>query len=119
MPLKDFKKNKVGIFVQARMGSKRLPGKIMMKVNGNPMLYYMLKQIKKSKWYDEIIIATSLKKENDIVRNFCLKNKINCFSGSENNLVNRFYLCAKEYKLDTIVRLTADCPLIDPKIIDL
>jgi spore coat polysaccharide biosynthesis protein SpsF len=119
MHLKDFKKNKVGIIVQARMGSKRFPGKIMKKVNGYPMLNHMLNQIKKSKLHDEIIIATSLKKENDIVRNFCKKNKINCFSGSENNLVNRFYLCAKKYKLDTIVRLTADCPLIDPTIIDL
>jgi len=119
MHSKDFKRNKVGIIVQARMGSKRFPGKIMKKVNGYPMINHMLNQIKKSKLHDEIIIATSLKKENNIVRNFCKKNKINCFSGSENNLVNRFYLCAKKYKLDTIVRLTADCPLIDPKIIDL
>ena len=119
MRLKDSKKNKVGIIIQARMGSKRFPGKIMKKVNGKPILYYMINQIKKSRLSDKIILATSIKKENNIVRNFCKKNKLSCFSGSENNLVNRYYLCAKEHRLDVIVRLTADCPLIDPEIIDL
>jgi spore coat polysaccharide biosynthesis protein SpsF (cytidylyltransferase family) len=120
MPLKDFRKrNKVGIIVQARMGSKRLPGKIMKLVNNKPNLFHMIKQIKKSKLYNKIIICTSKKKENNIVRTFCKQNKIICFSGSENNLVNRYYLAAKKYNIDVIVRLTADCPLIDPKIIDM
>jgi len=119
--LKDSKKNinKVGIIVQARIGSKRFLGKVMKKVNNKPILYYMLKQIQKSTLYDKIIIATSKRKENNIIRQFCKKNKLICFSGSENNLVNRYYLTAKKNKIDTIVRLTADCPLIDPQIIDL
>ena len=118
--LKDYKKkNKVGIIVQARMGSQRLPGKVMSKIKNKPILHYMLEQIKKSKLCDKVIIATSIKKENNIIRNFCKKNKITCFSGSENNLVNRYYLSAKKYKIDIIVRLTGDCPLIDPEIIDL
>jgi len=120
MLLKDSKKkNKVGIIIQARMGSKRFPGKIMKLINNKPILFHMLRQIKKSNLYDEIIFCTSIKKENDVVRKFCKKNKIICFSGSENNLVNRYYLTAKKYKIDVIVRLTADCPLIDPTIIDL
>ena len=119
MPSKDYKKkNKVGIIIQARMGSRRLPGKIMKLINSKPILFHMLKQIKQSQLHDEIIICTSNKKENDSVRNFCKKNNISCFSGSENNLVNRYYLAAKKYDIKTIVRLTADCPLIDPKIID-
>ena len=116
--LKDYKKNKVGIIIQARMGSQRLPGKVMRKIKNKPILYYMLKQIKRSSFHDIIIVATSKKKENDIIRNFCKKNKINCFSGSEYNLVNRYFLAAKKYQINTIVRLTADCPLIDPDIID-
>lgn len=116
--LKDYKKNKVGIIIQARMGSQRLPGKVMRKIKNKPILYYMLKQIKRSSLHDIIIVATSKKKENDIIRNFCKKNKINCFSGSEYNLVNRYFLAAKKYHINTIVRLTADCPLIDPDIID-
>ena len=116
--LKDYKKNKVGIIIQARMGSQRLPGKVMRKIKNKPILYYMLKQIKRSSLHDIIIVATSKKKENDIIRNFCKKNKINCFSGSEYNLVNRYFLAAKKYQINTIVRLTADCPLIDPDIID-
>ena len=89
MRLKDSKKNKIDIIIQARMGSKRFPGKIMKKVNGKPILYYMINQIKKSRLSDKIILATSIKKENNIVRNFCKKNKLSCFSGSENNLVNK------------------------------
>ena len=112
------KKNKVGIIIQARMGSQRLPGKVMNKVKNKPILHHMLKQVKKSKLHDLIVIATSLKKENEIIRNFCKKNKIKCYSGSENNLVNRYYLAAKKYNINIIVRLTADCPLIDPEIID-
>jgi spore coat polysaccharide biosynthesis protein SpsF len=118
--LKDSKKkNKVGIIIQARMGSQRLPGKVMNKIKNKPILFYMLEQIKKSTLYDKVIIATSVKKENNVIRNFCKKNKITCFSGSENNLVNRYYLCAKKHNINTIVRLTGDCPLIDPQIIDL
>ena len=117
--LRDYKtKNKVGIIIQARMGSKRLPGKVMSKILNKPILHYMLNQVRRSVLHDKIVIATSIKKENNIIRNYCKKNNINCFSGSENNLVNRYYLAAKKYNIDVIVRLTADCPLIDPQIID-
>lgn len=116
---KDFNnKKKIGIIVQARMGSKRYPGKIMKVINKKPILFHMLKQLKKARLHNKIIISTSIGKENDLVRKFCKKNKISCFSGSENNLVNRYYLSAKKHKIDIIVRVTADCPLIDPKIID-
>ena len=117
---KDSKnRNKVGIIIQARMGSKRLPGKIMKSIENKPILFYMINQIKKSKLYNEIIICTSKKKKNDVVRKFCKNNKIICFSGDENNLVKRYYLAAKKFNIDIIVRLTADCPLIDPVVIDL
>ena len=111
-------KKKIAAIIQARMGSSRLPKKAMKKVLGKPLLYYMISQIKKSKTVNDIIIATSIKKENNEIRNFCKKNKIKCFSGSEKNVLSRYYKTAREYKSDVIVRLTSDCPLIDPKIID-
>ena len=111
---KDSKnRNKVGIIIQARMGSKRLPGKIMKSIENKPILFYMINQIKKSKLYNEIIICTSKKKKNDVVRKFCKNNKIICFSGDENNLVKRYYLAAKKFKLDQIVRITGDAILVD------
>tara|TARA_B100001964_G_C14250384_1_gene609623 strand:+ start:2801 stop:3547 length:747 start_codon:yes stop_codon:yes gene_type:complete len=111
-------KKKIAAIVQARIGSTRLHKKAMLKVLGKPLLYYMVNQIKKSKKIDEIIVATSKNKENSIIRDFCKKNKIKCYSGSEKNLVSRYYEAAKLFKIGTIVRLTSDCPLIDPLVLD-
>lgn len=111
-------KDKVAAIIQARIGSTRLPKKAMLKVLDKPLLYYMIKQVKKSKLIKDVVVVTSIKKENSIIRNFCKKNNIKCFSGPDKNLVKRYYLAAKKFNIDTIVRLTSDCPLIDPKIID-
>lgn len=112
-------KKKIAAIIQARISSTRLPKKSMRKVLKKPLLEYMIKQVKKSKLINDIIIATSIKKENDIIRSFCKKKKIKCFSGSENNLVDRYCGAANFFGIDIIVRLTSDCPLIDPKVIDI
>ncbi len=109
---------KIAAIIQARIGSTRLPKKAMLKVLNKPLLHYMIGQVKKSKKINDIIIVTSIKKENSVIRNFCKKNGIKCFSGSDKNLVNRYYLAAKKFNIDIIVRLTSDCPLIDSHIID-
>jgi spore coat polysaccharide biosynthesis protein SpsF len=111
-------KKKVAAIIQARVGSTRLPKKAMLKIEGKPLLEYMISQVKKSSTIDEIIVATSKKSSNNIIRSFCKKNNINCYSGSENNLVERYCEAAKSFGVSTIVRLTSDCPLIDPQIID-
>ena len=104
--------------IQARMGSTRLPGKILKKINGVALLGYQVERVRKSSLLDKVVVATSILDKDDIVEKFCKKNNIECFRGSENDVLSRYYECAQRYNADIIVRLTADCPLSDPKIID-
>ena len=109
---------KTVIIIQARMGSTRLPGKVMEKIHGIPSIGIILKRLKKTKEADEVVVATSKKKENGILLKYLKKIKANYFCGSEDNVINRFYKTAKKYKATIIVRITGDCPLIDVKIVD-
>ena len=107
--------------VQARMGSSRLPGKVMLDICGKPVLWHIVERLKRSKRIDEIIIATSENIENDRIREFCIEESISNYSGCENDVLDRFYQANKIIAIgneDSIVRITADCPLIDPEIID-
>jgi spore coat polysaccharide biosynthesis protein SpsF (cytidylyltransferase family) len=107
------------IILQARMGSKRLRGKVMRKINKIPMIHYNLKRISLSK-EKNIFLATSIAPENDLLVKYVNKNfpKIKIFRGNENNVFSRFYQISKMYKIKNIIRVTADCPLIDYRIID-
>lgn len=107
----------VGI-IQARMGSTRLPGKIMKMVNGKSLLDYELERIKRSKLLDEIVLATTIQEKDDYIVNYCNERNIKVVRGSEDNVLERYYYAAKEVKADVVVRMTSDCPLIDPGIID-
>ena len=111
------KKNIVAI-IQARMGSTRLPGKVLMEVQGEPLLKIMMSRAVKSKLINKIVIATSHLPKDDQIQEFCQKYSYECFRGSENDVLSRYYDCAKKLRADVIVRLTGDCPLIDPEIID-
>ena len=104
--------------IQARMGSTRLPGKVLKEVDGVPLLKYMVERVRKSLLIDQLVIATSNLEQNDVIVQFCKQNHIECFRGSENDVLSRHYECAKIYKADPIVRLTSDCPLADPEVID-
>lgn len=104
--------------IQARMGSTRLPGKVLKEVDNKPLLAYQIERVSKSKLIDKIVIATSILEKDDVIEKFCKTNRIECFRGSENDVLSRYYECAKIYNADTIVRLTGDCPLSDPEIID-
>jgi len=104
--------------IQARMGSTRLPGKVLKKISGKVMMEYQLDRIKKSKKINKVVVATSSLSQDDAIENFCKDYGVDCFRGTEDDVLSRYYLCARQYNPETIVRLTADCPLVDPVIID-
>ena len=101
------------------MGSSRLHGKIMAKVDSEHIVFdYLINQLKHSKFIEKIIIATTTKKEDDLVVEFAKKNQIEFFRGSESDVLDRYYQCAKIFSTDNILRITSDNPLADPTIID-
>jgi len=104
--------------VQARLSSKRLPNKVLLPLENKSVLEHIYLRLKNCKKLNDIIIATS-KDQSDIpIISFCKKKGIKHFAGSLNDVLDRFYNAAKKYKADTIVRITADCPVIDPFIVD-
>lgn len=108
----------VSAIIQARMGSTRLPGKIMKKLNGISLLECQLNQLQNSKLLDKIIIATTTNPEDNIIEEFGHSKNIQCFRGSSLDVLDRYFQCAKKFNLKHIARITSDCPLIDPTIVD-
>ena len=108
----------ISAIIQARIGSTRLPGKVLMKLNEDTILSLLLKQLKHSKFLDEKIIATTNNPKDDVIEKFTTSNNIKLFRGDSDNVLDRYYQCAKKFSLTHIVRITADNPLIDPDIID-
>jgi len=105
--------------VQARTNSTRLPKKVLLKLGSMTVLEQVVRRIKKSKLIKEVIIATTTDKSDDIIANLCHRKKIKFFRGDMNNVLDRYYQAAKHFNLKHICRITSDCPLIDPDIIDL
>jgi spore coat polysaccharide biosynthesis protein SpsF len=104
--------------IQARMGSSRLPNKSLMDIDGKTALEFMIDRVRKSDLIDDIVIATTINQKDDVIANLCINNQINCYRGSENDVLDRYYQSAKKYEATIVVRLTSDCPLIDPDLID-
>ena len=101
------------------MGSTRLPGKVLMLLDKkHTTLDYVINQLKHSKLLGKIIIATTNLEEDDVIVDFAKKNKIECFRGETDDVLDRYYNCAEKFSLDTIVRITSDEPFIDPTIVD-
>jgi spore coat polysaccharide biosynthesis protein SpsF (cytidylyltransferase family)/RimJ/RimL family protein N-acetyltransferase len=105
--------------IQARMGSTRLPGKVMLNILGKPVLWRVINRVSKARLINGLIVATTVNTEDDIIAEFCKSNDVLVFRGSENDVLDRYYQCAKEYDIKDIVRITSDCPLHDPNVIDL
>ena len=111
-------KSNITIIIQARLNSTRLPGKVLKKISNKTVLEIVHERTSKSKLKNQIIIAIPNNKKNLKLKNF-LKNKhLDYFEGSDKNVLDRYYKCAKKNKSQIIVRITADCPLIDSSIID-
>ncbi len=112
-------KNKIAIFIAARSGSKRLPNKHFLKINSNyRFIDLCILRLKKSKLVNKIYLCTTKKKEDYRFNDICNKHKIKLFRGSTNDVAKRIIDCAKQNFIETIVRITADCPIVDPKLID-
>lgn len=109
---------KVTAIIQARMGSTRLPGKILKKVNGKPLLFYQLERIKGSKLIDEIVIATTTNHQDNEIVSFCEQYGVSYYRGSETDVLSRYFNAAVKFNADIIVRLTSDCPIIDVEVVD-
>ena len=104
--------------LQARVSSTRLHGKVLKPILGKPMLARQIERIKCSKLIDKLIVATSTDLSDNFIDELCSKEEVACFRGSLDDVLDRFFNTAKPYKPDHIVRLTGDCPLADPVIID-
>jgi glutamate-1-semialdehyde aminotransferase/spore coat polysaccharide biosynthesis protein SpsF (cytidylyltransferase family) len=110
------KKRTIAI-AQARMGSTRLPGKVMTYMGGKPVLRWTYDALKAAQGIDEIVIATSTRPEDDAIAKYCAVHNINCFRGNEIDVLERFYQCSVAYGAEVILRLTCDCPFIDHNVV--
>ena len=112
-------KNDIAIFLAARTGSKRLPNKHFIKINSNiRFIDLCILRLKKAKLVNKIFLCTTKKKKDNVFKNVCNLHDIKLFRGSTNNVAKRIIDCAKKNSIKTIIRITADCPIIDPKLID-
>ncbi len=112
------KKTRIIAIIQARMGSSRLPGKVLMPICDQPMIAWVIKRASRSRLLDEIIVATTTDKSDDDLVKYCEENGTVTFRGSPQDVLDRYYKAALSSSANIIVRLTADCPLLDGALID-
>jgi len=109
----------IGCIVQARMGSTRLQNKVMKNIDkNNTVLDFVLTQISESTIIDKLVVATTILPEDDVIEEHVKKLGIDIFRGESVDVLDRYYRCAKKFNFNTIVRITSDCPFIDPQISD-
>jgi len=109
---------KITAVIQARMTSHRLPGKVLMEVKGRPLLSYQIEQVRHARKIDDILIATTKNMEDDPIAQLARKEGLEVYRGSEHDVLDRYYQAAQKHGIEHILRLTGDCPLIDPIICD-
>ncbi|WP_421903781.1 cytidylyltransferase domain-containing protein [Maridesulfovibrio sp.] len=110
---------KITAIIQARMTSTRLPGKILMQVAGKPLLQIMIERVLKAKHIDSVVLATTTNKEDDPTAELGRELGVAVFRGDENDVLKRYYGAASEHKCKHVMRLTGDCPVIDPDMLDI
>ena len=104
--------------IQARMGSTRLPGKVLATIVGKPMVWHVVQRTRRAKALDQVMVVTSEDSEDDALAEFCNESAIDCFRGRNEDVLDRYYQAARQFSDATIVRITADCPLVDSDLID-
>jgi spore coat polysaccharide biosynthesis protein SpsF len=110
---------RIAAIIQARTGSTRFPNKVFAKLSNKPLIWHVFDRLKHSKLLNLIVLATTENNCDDSLVSWAVENNIYCFRGDENDVLSRYYHCAKEINADVIVRITADDPFKDPEIIDL
>lgn len=101
------------IIIQARMGSSRLPGKVLLPLGNTVVLDYVVSRCKQIDFAAEVIVATSTLEQDDIIAKWCTEHQVACFRGSEDDVLSRYVECARQYEPDYVIRVTADCPFVD------
>lgn len=119
MSISNKKTERIVAIIQARMGSTRLPGKVLMDLAGEPMLARVVKRTMRAQMLDEVVVATTVQPADEAIVRLCSERGWPCFRGSESDVLDRYYQAAKRHRADIVVRITSDCPLIEPEIVDL
>jgi len=109
---------KIAAIIQTRMGSTRLPGKVLADLAGEPVLVRVVERVRRAALLDSVIVATTFEPADDQIVEFCAARGWPCFRGSQDDVLDRYYQAAVAYKADAVVRITSDCPLIDAEFID-
>jgi len=110
---------RVVAIIQARMGSARLPGKVLAEIGGRSMLRRVCGRAAQAARIDQLLVATTMEPDDEAIVDECARLQVACFRGSTDDLLDRYHKAARAYRADAVVRITADCPLIDPQVIDL
>jgi spore coat polysaccharide biosynthesis protein SpsF len=109
---------RVVAIIQARMGSTRLPGKVLKDLGGETVLARVVNRTRRAKLLDEVVVATSVETPDDAIVEECERLSVACFRGNEADVLDRYFRAAQKFAADAVVRVTSDCPLIDPKLMD-
>jgi spore coat polysaccharide biosynthesis protein SpsF len=107
----------IGI-IQARMASSRFPGKVLQDIAGKPMLYHVVERARRARTLDEVIVATTTEPDDKAIETYCFEMGCPVYRGSMHDVLDRFYQAAKMHRAEGVVRFTADCPLLDPGVVD-
>jgi len=109
---------RVGIVIQARVGSTRLPGKVLEVLEGKTLLEHLIQRMKRVKRAHEVVVATTNLEEDSRILELSASLGVACVAGAKEDLLGRYFLAASTWELDVVVRVTADCPLLDPVVVD-
>ena len=104
--------------VQARMNSTRLPGKVLLEIRGEPMLWRVVQRTSRSALVEQVLVATTTDATDDALYSYCSSHSLPCWRGSQYDVLDRYYQAARASKAEIVVRITADCPLVDRELVD-